>query len=148
MFPAHGGLVLGVSSAPGRPTNLYFWGDNRTDKPVTIGVCCTVFLFDHIDIFDSSGHRVKSAADQRAAEAHGVQTESCTCNILYTVPPHTMEILDRADLSQNYALPAGRYTIGERYPPASYNLSPENQGMRSNHYGLVISLPKPIKLFR
>lgn len=148
MFPAHAAIVLGISSALDHSTNLCLWGDNRTSKPVNVGVCCTAFLFAHIDVFDSSGHRMMSAADQSAAKAHGVQTESCTCNILFTVPPHTMEILDPADLSENYALPAGRYTIGERYPPASYNLSAVNQGKSSNHNGLAISLPKPITLFR
>jgi hypothetical protein len=64
MFPAHDGIAFGVSSGPGKPSTLYLWTDNRTEKDVDLLICCVKTLFEHIDIYDSAGVRLLSKVDQ------------------------------------------------------------------------------------
>ena len=145
MFPSRGGIVLGVSSAPDKPSALYLWADNRTSEAVTFYVCCVITLFENIDIFDSEGHRVLSKADQaeQKARSEGLQTvQVCTCSGWSVVPPHTIQLFASADISQGYTLQPGRYTISERNPPTLYNLKTEDHGATPHAPpGLVVSIP-------
>lgn len=69
MFPVRGGVAFGVSSAPDNSSSLYLWADNQTGEAVTLYFCCISTLFDHIEIFDSEGHRVLGKSDQVAQKA-------------------------------------------------------------------------------
>jgi hypothetical protein len=145
MFPARNGIALGVSSSPDKHSALYLWADNRTSEAVTFYVCCVVTLFDNIDIFDSEGHRVLSRADQaeQKARSEGLQTEQiCTCSGWSVVPPHTIQLVASADISDGCTLQPGRYTISERNPPALYNLKTDDHAAAPHDQpGLVVSMP-------
>lgn len=143
MFPARSGIAFGVSYGADKPSMLYLWADNQTDETVRVYVCCNLTLFDHIDIFDSEGHRVLSKADkaEQKAGSEGT-TRACSCSFSVPVPPHTIQLFDFADISVGYTLQPGRYTISERNPPAPYNLSPdENEAGAHAPPGLAISIP-------
>ncbi len=123
MFPARDGIAFGVSSSPDEPSELYLWADNQTGQAVDLIYCCISTLFDHIDMFDSEGHRVLSKTDQAAQKAlsEGRQlVQVCTCSGWSSVPPHTVQLFVFADISDGYTLKSGRYTISERSPYATY----------------------------
>jgi hypothetical protein len=145
MFPARNGIAFGVSSEPDKPSSLNLWVDNQTDKAESLYFCCASTLFDHIDIFDSRGHRVMSKTDQieQKARAEGrTIIDACTCSGWSAIPPHTIQIFVSADISQGYALQPDRYTISERSPRPPYNLHPdENEGAPKVPLGLAISIP-------
>jgi hypothetical protein len=143
MFLARNGFAFGVSSNPQKPTALYLWANNQTEKAVMLLVCCGSTLFEHINIFDSSGHRVPSKLDQseEKARSDGKQfVRTCTCSGSVSVPPHSIELIDfYDDISIWYSLPPGRYTISERNPPAPYILKEDENGTAPE--GLRISIP-------
>jgi len=145
MFPARDGIAFGVSSGPDRPLALYLWADNQTDKVQNLLFCCVSTLFEHIDIFDSEGHRVLSTGDQaeQKARSEGRETvEACSCSGWISVPPHTIQLFVSADISQGYTLQSSRYTISEQNPTAPYNLQPdEHNATHHNPVGLIISIP-------
>jgi hypothetical protein len=145
MFPARDGIAFGVSSGPDKPSALYLWADNQTNKAVDLLFCCVSSLFEHIDIFDSDGHRVLSRADhaEQKARSEGRDTvQVCSCSGWYSVPPHTIQLFVFADISDGYTLQPGRYTISERNPPAPYNLKPdEHEAAPYAPPGLAISIP-------
>src|ERR1700738_2956665 len=71
---------------------------------------------------------VLSKSDRAAYKAHSEGRELvqvCTCSGFHLIPPHTIELFDFANISGEYALLPGRYTISERNPPATYNLRPD-----------------------
>lgn len=145
MFPAHNGVAFGVSSEPDKPSLLHLWVDNQTDKSETFYVCCALTLFAHIDIFDSQGHRILSKADQRGLKScrEGCKiVEGCDCSGSATVPPHTIEMLDSADVSVGYDIPPGRFVISARNPPGLCNGDVDKyEGSPHAPPGLVISVP-------
>jgi hypothetical protein len=145
MFPAHDGIAFGVSSGPDKPVALHLWADNQTDKAESLYFCCVSTLFEHIDIFDSEGHRVLSKGDQaeQKARSEGLKTvEVCSCSGWLSVPPHTIQLLDAEDISRGYTLQPGRYTVLERNTPALDNLRPnEHEAAHHNSAGLTISVP-------
>lgn len=144
MFPANGGVAFGVSSVPDKPSTLYLWADNQTEKAESLYVCCISTLFEHIDVYDAGGHRVLSKmdlAEQKASSDGKVTLRGCSCSGWVLVPPHTIEILEYADISDGYLLPPGRYVITERTPDAPPNPNPELQKAASPRPGIVISIP-------
>ena len=145
MFPANGGLAFGVSSVPGKPSTLYLWADNQTEKAESLYVCCISTLFEHIEVYDAGGHRVLSKmdlAEQQASSDGKVTLRGCSCSGWVLVPPHTIEILEYADISDGYLLSTGRYVITERTPAAPSNPNPEVQKAASHPPpGLAISIP-------
>jgi hypothetical protein len=144
MFPANAGVAFGVSSVPDKPSTLYLWADNQTEKAESLYVCCISTLFEHIDVYDAEGHRVLSKVDlaeQKANSEGKVMMQVCSCSGWVLVPPHTIEILEYADISDGYLLFPGRYTITERMPAGS-NPKPEAKLAPSlDRPGLTISIP-------
>ena len=145
MFSAHNGVAFGVSFGPDKPSTLFLWADNQTDKPVNLLICCGSTLAEHIDIFDSEGHRVLSKTDQAEQKTRSEGREMvqvCTCSGWVSVPPHTIRLLDSTEISAWYSIQPGRYTISERDPPAAYNLKPDERGVTLDAPpGLSISIP-------
>lgn len=145
MFPARDGIAFGVSSGPNTPSELYLWADNQTGEALSLSFCCVSSLFNHIDIFDSEGHRVLSNTDQaeQKARAEGREVvQVCTCSGFSFIPRHTIELFVSADISEGYTLPPGRYTVSERIPPATYNLRPDEHEVAPHAPpGLAISIP-------
>ena len=155
MFHARNGVAVGVSYRLDKPAKLYLWFDNQTDKAETFYTCCGSTLFEHIDIFDSEWHRVLSAADkaEQKARSEGRQTvQLCTCSGSFSIAPHTIRLVDLAEITLGYTLQPGRYTISERNPPAPYNLTPDEhagatkvkpslEGAPTAKTGLTISIP-------
>jgi len=142
MFPARNGIAFGVSSEPDTPSSLILWLDNQTDKSEDFYFCCASTLFEHIDIFDSQGHRILSKTDhielKARSEGHEV-LQVCTCSGSLAVPAHTIQMFDFADLSLGYDLPPGQYVISERNPPAVYNLDADkHEGSHHAPLGLAI----------
>lgn len=146
MFPARRGVAYGISSGPGKPSTLYLWADNRTEKDADLLICCVSTLFEQVDIYDSAGVRLLSKADQAARKAglegRVVVGGGCTCSGWVLVPPHTIKFLEFADISDGYILAAGRYIIAERPPVSELNPKPEAQTAASSApSGLAISIP-------
>jgi len=108
-------------------------------------VCCISTLFEHIEVYDAGGHRVLSKmdlAEQQASSDGKVTLRGCSCSGWVLVPPHTIEILEYADISDGYLLSPGRYVITERTPAAPSNPNPEVQKAASHPPpGLAISIP-------
>ena len=124
MFPVRGGVAFGVSSAPDNSSSLYLWADNQTGEAVTLYFCCISTLFDHIEIFDSEGHRVLGKSDQVAQKALSEPrdlVQVCSCSGFSSVPAHTIQLFVPADVSEGYSLQRGRYIVSERNPPATHN---------------------------
>jgi hypothetical protein len=144
-FSAHNGVAFGVSSEPDKPPTLCLWADNQTDNPVNLLICCGSTLAEHIDIFDSEGHRVLSKmdrAEQKARSEGREMVEGCTCSGWVSVPPHTIRLLDSTEISTWYSIQPGRYTISEQNPPAAYNLKPDEPGVALHAPpGLSLSIP-------
>jgi hypothetical protein len=145
MFSTRNGIAFGVSSEPDKPPTLYLWVDNQSDKPVNLLICCGSTLAEHIDIFDSEGHRVLSKmdrAEQKARSEGREMVEGCTCSGWVSVPPHTIRLLDSTEISTWYSIQPGRYTISEQNPPAAYNLKPDEPGVALHAPpGLSLSIP-------
>jgi hypothetical protein len=145
MFPVREGIAFGVSSAPDNSSSLYLWADNQTGEAVTLSFCCISTLFDHIEIFDSEGHRVLSKSDQVAQKARSERrdlVQVCSCSGISSVPVHTMQLFVPADMSEGYSLQRGRYIVSERNPSATHNLtSDENEPIPHPPPGLAISIP-------
>jgi hypothetical protein len=145
MFPARDGIAFGVSSGPDKPSELYLWVDNQTDKAVSLSFCCVSTLFAHIDIFDSEGHRVLSKVDRAEQKARSEGREIvqvCTCSGSSAIPSHRIQLFVFADISEGYTLQPGRYTISERNPPAPYNLGSDGHEVAPHSQpGLAVSIP-------
>jgi hypothetical protein len=145
MFPARNGIAYGISSGPDVHSELYLWADNQTDATVNLYFCCVSSLFDHIDIFDSGGHRVLSKADQLVQKVHSEGRESvdvCSCSGWSSVPPHTIQLFVFADIYDAYTLGPGHYVISERNPPGTLNLKPDdNQDAPYAPSGVDILIP-------
>jgi len=147
MFPAHDGIAFGVSSDTGKRPILYLWADNQTETTQTLYVCCILTLFEHIDVYDSEGHRLPSRDEQKEQRArqeghHTVQV--CSCSGWVLLQPHTIKFIGFANISDGYSLPAGRYVIIEKQPTEGLSPSPEGQtapGQPAVTPGLAITIP-------
>lgn len=142
MFHPHGGIAFGISSDPDKPSALYLWVDNQTDKAQSLNVCCISTVFKHIDVYDSQGRWVLSNAE--AAAKGGPIGEACSCSTVVSIPPHIIEFVDSANISDGYSLPPGRYVITEKQPTGGSGLSPERQVVPKESGampGLAITIP-------
>jgi Carboxypeptidase regulatory-like domain len=145
MFPVRNGIAYGISSDPNKVSELTLWIDNQSAEPVRAMSCCVATLFGEVEVFDSDGRRVLSKADREAQQAGSEGREMvdvCSCSVVFLIAPHTMQLFDFADISREYTLKPGRYTITERNPPHTFNLITEaNQREHHGLAGLVISIP-------
>ena len=102
MFPARSGIAFGVSSGPDKPSTVYLWVENQTDKTIDMLRCCGKTLNDHVEIFGSDAHRVLSKADQEQQKAGSEErkvVQICTCSGWSEVPAHAIQLLDSSDIS-------------------------------------------------
>lgn len=137
LFPGHDGVAYGVSANPKNNSTLYLWADNRTTQTVRILTCCAMTLFEHIYVFDPLGQRVLSKMDHRLSAGEQM-VRVCTCSPAISIPPHTTQLVDAAELSQEYVLISGSYTVSERFPPVSDSASITRN--RSPEQGLLIAI--------
>ena len=137
LFPAHDGVAYGVSANPNNNSALYLWADNRTTQTVRVAACCAMTLFEHIYVFDSLGQRVLSKTDHGLSKGEQM-VKVCTCSPAFSIPPYTIQLVDSAEISQEYVLKSGSYTISERFPPVSDTAS--NTSNRTPEQGLRISI--------
>jgi len=139
-FPSHDGIAYGVSWASNIRT-LYLWADNQNENEYPLYVCCASTVFNRIKIFDEQGRRMLSKNEQDAvvARKRGDSVAlSCSCSAWIPLAPHTMRIVDSAELSLKYNLSPGRYTIAEKYPPGpEENDEPSREALT----GMNITLP-------
>jgi hypothetical protein len=111
------GLSAGAKSVVyGDTVPLYFWIINQTDQPQQFFSCDTgAFLSSGFGIFDSSGHRVRSFAEEKSPRSSWPASPcliSCTANIMFSVPAHTCVKPERSqNLAESYFLPAGQYVL-------------------------------------
>jgi len=146
MFPAHGGIAWGISSDPaGRPI-LYLWADNQTEEVQTLYVCCISTVFEHINVYDSEGHRVlsKDEETERKARSEGhvtVTVQVCSCSGWVLLQPHTIKFIEFANISDGYALPPGRYIVAGKKPTSEPDGETEKQNRSPLPPGLSISVP-------
>ena len=137
MFPPDLTIVFGISSDPAKPSDLYLWADNQTDKAQRVYVCCTSTLLEHIDVYDSNGHRVLTKTEIDTLEGKAF-TVVCSCSGWISVPPHTIRSVDSANISAGYSLSAGHYIITEK------GTRPEGQvptGQSAAKRQLAITIP-------
>jgi hypothetical protein len=140
LFSAHDGVAYGVSANPNDNSTLYLWADNRTTQTVRVLTCCAETLFEHIYVFDSLGQRVLSKADHRLSTGERM-VKVCTCSPAFSIPQHTIQLVDAAEISREYVLKSGSYTISERFPPVSDSAS--NTRNPSPEQGLRIAIGSP-----
>lgn len=148
MFSARDGIAYGVSYSPDKHSVLYLWAENQTDEAMTLYLRCAASLFDRIDVFDAQGHRLSSKneeLEQKARSEGRVTVNVCSCCGEVSVPPHTVQLFDTADISQQYVLQPGHYTITERLTPAANDLAPTKS--HSAPPGSAISLPYECEIF-
>jgi hypothetical protein len=137
LFPAHDGVAYGVSANPTDNSTLYLWADNRTTQTVRVLTCCAQTLFEHTYVFDSLEQRVLSKTDHRLSTGEQM-VQVCTCSPAFSIPPHTIQLVDAAEISREYVLKSGSYTVSERFPPVSDSAS--NTRNRSPEQGLLIAI--------
>ncbi len=114
MSPPRNGVALGVSSPPNQPATVYVWADNQSDQPRSFYVCCGLSFLDAVDVYDSTGRRLITGQERKEQETcakGGGFTESCTCSLWISVPPHTMQIMFCGDIEESYKLKPGRYYV-------------------------------------
>ena len=131
MFPPRGALTWGLSSRAvsyGEPDSVLLWLFNPKDKPQPVWTCMDIgqFWLSGIDVFDSSGHRVLTRAEEKDKGFPGLKDVnlysclvSCARNFTIDIAPHSCahttfsaSAYDFArDLRNYYSLPPGRYRI-------------------------------------
>ena len=88
----------------------------------------------------SKTYQAKAAQKVRSDGRELVQVGTCSGSS--SVPPHTVQLFVFADISEEYALPSGHYTISERKPAATYNRMPDaHEAALHTPPGLPISIP-------
>src|SRR5882757_8738962 len=101
MFPVRDGIAFGVSSAPDKPSTLYLWVENQTEKTINFFTCCGQTIYEFIDVYGPDGHRVLSEREHELQKARlkGIEDppQICTCSGTSSTKPHTVEILDSDD---------------------------------------------------
>lgn len=133
MFP-RGRLLWGLSTKPvtfGETLPVVLWIYNPTDEPLRVMTCGDIEVFWQLElqVFDSTGKRVESRAEEkRRAEEERSKVDGrplpqemwiCLRNIAITVPSHaclhgsysTADYDFVRDLTNYYLLPPGRYSL-------------------------------------
>jgi hypothetical protein len=113
LFPARNSIAYGISVKQqdfllGEPIPVYVWIDNRSETPFLAG-SCDMFSNWNIAVWNSSGRRLLSSAEQR----HIIEGASCDSNVLIEVRPHVCMRVNRIDAADSYALIPGQYRIAE-----------------------------------
>lgn len=116
MASPHSGVAFGVSSPAAGSTTVYVWIDNQTDTPKLYATGCETNFLDHIELYDSAGHLLLSKSEEakqrRCARGEGpTEPMDCSRNILVTIPPHTVRVVDSGDIEDGYTLAPGTYFI-------------------------------------
>ena len=116
MSPPQHGIAFGVSAPSADSTDVFIWMDNRTDQTQSYGMMCSVSYLGAFEVYDSAGERVLSKAEQRSRQLRspvdGIEElEICSCCILQSIPPHTLQVVDYGKLGYGYALSPGSYFI-------------------------------------
>jgi hypothetical protein len=67
--------------------------------------------------YDFAGKRLLSAAERRGRQLHSPMDEGevCSCCIVVSIPPHTMQVVDYGNLSAGYRLSPGSYFVIPAY---------------------------------
>jgi len=149
MLPSGGALTWGLSTKPmpfGEAVPVLLWFYNPTDKPQPVWTCQDIDWFwqDGIDVFDSSGHRLLSRAEEEIKKTPGSEIiRACTRNFPIDIPPRSCahgsfskpEYDFERDLQRYYSLPPGRYLIvpAERtkdYKPVTRTMIDPKIGLR------------------
>lgn len=105
------------------PIPLYLWTNNSSDHPIGLGSCTqpAYLKAGGVVLYDAYGHRILNkrqiASDKQCkADPSGYYDPLvCTLNVSFSLPPHTC-INSRIDLTKDYELPPGEYTISTRDP--------------------------------
>jgi hypothetical protein len=114
MSPTSRGVAFGVSSPSGKPTIVHVWMDNQTDNPQSYYMCCATTFLDAIDVYDSGGHRLLSKSEQgvrKMCAAGQVFEKSCSCSAIFSIAPHTMQVVESGSIEEPYELQPGRYFV-------------------------------------
>jgi hypothetical protein len=111
MSVSDGAIAFGVSSPDGKPTTVYIWLDNQTDKPQSYYVCCRASFLNQIEVYDSAGQRLLRKGEQAGQKICDRELVGCGCSTGVSVAPHTLQVVDSGDLGDGYLLSAGRYFI-------------------------------------
>jgi hypothetical protein len=133
MMPRAEHLAFGLSLAArsfekGQPVPLHLWVDNTGDGAAAVWTCMDLDFFKGrgFDLYDAYGHRLlrkrevelqeQFAKDPRTRAVQGAW--SCTRNFQIEIPAHTCVNGDNYDftaqLTQEYDLPPGEYTVHVR----------------------------------
>lgn len=126
MFLERNGLIFGISAKPFNfaddPISIVLWIDNPSDKTLSAMTCSDIGYFwrEAMDVFDSSGHRVRSKGEiEQERLGHSDWIDICGRNFGIEISPHScqhstfsapLNDLSR-DLRSNYDLAPGRYFI-------------------------------------
>ena len=115
MLPSANGVAFGVSSAPADPANVFVWMDNQTDEAQTYGMMCNVSFQNAFLLYNSAGNRLLTKGEQRSLQSdhpNDLHLDlECSCCIVLTIAPHTMEVVDRGNLIDVYSLAPGNYFL-------------------------------------
>ena len=146
MFPLRNGIAYGVSAMPDKPGSLTIWMDNQTEQTQNCLFCCNSTFKDFIQLYDANGRRVPTkieAENEKLKDSDRVLIQACTCSGWVNVPPHSLKVIDHGDLSSNYAVSPGRYTIIEYAPtaPGATNPPPPTPTLPPSGPRLAVSLP-------
>jgi hypothetical protein len=121
MLAQQNDIAFGVSSRSTEPSELFIWMDNRTEQTQSYGMRCRVSFLGAFVAYDSAGKRLLSAAERRGRQLHSPMDEGevCSCCIVVSIPPHTMQVVDYGNLSEGYRLSPGSYFVIPAYPRKS-----------------------------
>src|SRR5260370_127975 len=95
------------------------WLSNESDAPQHYGVCCELTFLQKIQVFNSSGLPLESAAHKRLRERKSDNdlVVACSCPTVLTVEPGSRQVVEQGTINRKdvaYELPPGHYTIRER----------------------------------
>jgi len=149
MLSPRNGISFGVSSPSTDSTDVFIWMDNRTDQTQTYGMMCSVSYLGAFAIYNSAGERVLSKGEQRSRQpsspAEAMEMEICSCCIVQSIRPHTLQVVDHGSLSNGYILTAGSYFIVPVDPRApKQNSSKTNQAAQASVLSNSITIVIPI----
>lgn len=90
--------------------------DNQTDAAQSYSTGCETTFVDRIEVYDSGGHLLLSEEEEtrqkRCADGkQPTEPHACSRNIIISVPPHTVRVVDFGDINDGYALSPGTYLV-------------------------------------